>query len=156
MASSVYAKTKVDGVTYSTHKLVWMLNNGAVPDGYVVHHIDHNKRNNDPSNLTLMTHAEHSQHHNQKYDRIKVCVVCDESFEPAAKHRGRQQTCSWACRNKLIGQKPKARKISPEQTAEIGRRRAAGERGSDLAREFGISQQQVCNIHKGRSACPGA
>ena len=35
---------------------------------------------------------------------------------------------------------------------EIVARRAAGERGCDLAKEFGISQQRVCDIYKGRSA----
>lgn len=42
--------------------------------------------------------------------------------------------------------------VGPEAVAEIARRRVAGERGADLAREFGISQQRVCDIYKGRTA----
>lgn len=33
--------------------------------GYVVHHIDHNRRNNHPSNLQLMTLAQHVSHHHK-------------------------------------------------------------------------------------------
>lgn len=31
--------------------------------GEIVHHIDHNKKNNDPSNLELMTQSEHISRH---------------------------------------------------------------------------------------------
>lgn len=31
--------------------------------GEIVHHIDRNKRNNDPSNLKVMTQAEHMREH---------------------------------------------------------------------------------------------
>ena len=34
---------------------------------------------------------------------------------------------------------------------EIRRRRAAGEKGRRLAWEFGVSEQLVCDIHKGRA-----
>lgn len=42
-------------------------------------------------------------------------------------------------------------KICDAVVAEIKRRRLAGERGCDLAREFGVSQQTICDIVKGRS-----
>ncbi len=42
-------------------------------------------------------------------------------------------------------------KISVVQSKEIKRRRLDGERGCDLAREFRISQQFVCDLHMGRS-----
>jgi len=42
-------------------------------------------------------------------------------------------------------------KLSDSEAREVRERRDYGERGVDLAREFGISQQQVCNILKGRS-----
>lgn len=32
-------------------------------DGEVVHHIDGDRSNNDPSNLEVMTHREHCRHH---------------------------------------------------------------------------------------------
>lgn len=42
-------------------------------------------------------------------------------------------------------------KLTLEDALTIRDRRAAGERGSDLAREYAISPQQVCGIHKRRS-----
>lgn len=48
--------------------------------------------------------------------------------------------------------KDRRRKISPEQAAEIVKRRAAGERLIALAEEFGISRQRVDIIAKGIKA----
>lgn len=41
--------------------------------------------------------------------------------------------------------------LTAGQVAEIRRRRAAGERGVDLAREFGVSQQVIWNVKSGRT-----
>ena len=34
-----------------------------IPEGYVVHHIDHDKTNNDPENLLLLTSSDHMKLH---------------------------------------------------------------------------------------------
>lgn len=44
-----------------------------------------------------------------------------------------------------------ASKLTDAQVAEIRSRRLAGERGSNLAREYGVSQATVCDILKQRS-----
>ena len=46
------------------HRLVaeQMLGRPLEP-GEIVHHIDHDKRNNDPANLQVMTQAEHMRLH---------------------------------------------------------------------------------------------
>ena len=41
-------------------------------------------------------------------------------------------------------------KLTLAQAADILKRRHAGERGRALAQEFGISEQTVCDIYKGR------
>lgn len=41
--------------------------------------------------------------------------------------------------------------LSVDQVREIRRRRKAGERGVDLAAEFGVSQQIVWNVYSGRT-----
>lgn len=38
-----------------------------------------------------------------------------------------------------------------DEVEQIRRRRAEGERGKDLAAEYGVSQQAICDIHKGRN-----
>jgi len=45
------------------HCCVWEQYNGEIPKGYEVHHKDHNKDNNDISNLELMIRAEHRKLH---------------------------------------------------------------------------------------------
>lgn len=45
------------------HRYVWEKYNGEIPKGYDVHHIDHDKNNNDISNLRMMTQCEHMRLH---------------------------------------------------------------------------------------------
>jgi hypothetical protein len=98
----VYAKGKKKDV----HVEVWEAINGPVPEGYTVHHIDHDKANNHISNLMVMTHQQHSAHHNQKHPLMKSCVVCGVTFTPHPTKRARQQTCGTApCRSALISRK---------------------------------------------------
>ena len=48
------------------HRLIWEDYHGKkIPEGYVVHHIDGNKLNNDIGNLKLMNHSEHLSHHHK-------------------------------------------------------------------------------------------
>lgn len=49
------------------HHYVWEKENKkTLPKGYVIHHIDENKLNNDISNLQLMSVSEHNSHHRRK------------------------------------------------------------------------------------------
>lgn len=50
----------------------------------------------------------------------------------------------------LAGDRHGKTKVTDQQALEIHRRAHAGERGADLAREFGISPQGVQNIKNGR------
>lgn len=45
------------------HRLVWQTLNGPIPKGYVIHHIDKDKHNNDIKNLACLPWAEHSRLH---------------------------------------------------------------------------------------------
>lgn len=45
-------------------------------------------------------------------------------------------------------------KISVATAEEIRRRRASGERGRNLATEYGVSEQLICDIHKNRGYAP--
>ena len=44
--------------------------------GEIVHHKDHNKKNNHPSNLEVMTQSEHARGHFKKYGPL--CLSCDK------------------------------------------------------------------------------
>jgi hypothetical protein len=45
------------------HRYVYESVYGEIPDGYQVHHTDHDKNNNEPDNLELLTKSEHMQRH---------------------------------------------------------------------------------------------
>jgi uncharacterized Zn-finger protein len=47
----------------------------------VVHHIDENKKNNELTNLQLLTNSEHAKKHAKKVEDIKfVCPICKTEF----------------------------------------------------------------------------
>ena len=49
------------------HQYIWMVANGDIPNGYDVHHIDHNPLNNSIYNLELIEQHKHrSEHHKGK------------------------------------------------------------------------------------------
>ena len=45
------------------HREVWTEAHGPVPDGFEVHHRDHNRSNNSLGNLELLDGTEHARHH---------------------------------------------------------------------------------------------
>lgn len=51
------------------HHVVWVSANGAIPDGYVVHHANGDKTDNRLDNLHLMTVSEHHKHHSEERER---------------------------------------------------------------------------------------
>jgi predicted DNA-binding protein YlxM (UPF0122 family) len=42
------------------HRYIWEKYNGPIPKGYDIHHIDHNRENNDITNLAIFTKSEHA------------------------------------------------------------------------------------------------
>ena len=60
-----------------------------------VHHVDFNKFNNDPSNLVILTAAEHNKLHKRKHEPREIkCKVCSKpTFNPVC--------CSLTCGAKL-------------------------------------------------------
>lgn len=54
-------------------------------------------------------------------------------------------------RDRVANNKHAGQVLAVDQVREIRRRRAAGERGVDLAREFGVSQQVVWSVYKRRT-----
>ena len=52
------------GYKYAVHRMVYELFVGQIPKGYVIHHIDLNKKNNNLDNLFLCTISEHMILHN--------------------------------------------------------------------------------------------
>ena len=49
------------------HQEIWKEANGPIPEGYEVHHKDHNPLNNNIANLELLSAADHHAHHDGNY-----------------------------------------------------------------------------------------
>ena len=47
-----YVQTQLNGRLYLTHQLIWLLENGKWPEGYI-HHKDGNRSNNRITNLEI-------------------------------------------------------------------------------------------------------
>lgn len=52
-----------DGKLWRYHRWLWTETNGSIPDGYVLHHIDGDKINNNLQNLELLKNSEHTKLH---------------------------------------------------------------------------------------------
>jgi len=50
-------------MTCTAHRLVWYYFNGRIPDGLIVHHIDRDRTNNNPSNLACVDYKYHNSYH---------------------------------------------------------------------------------------------
>lgn len=112
------------------HRYVWERVNGKIPEGYQIHHIDKNKKNNHISNLELLTAKEHSKKHIDDFNRNKKknmpslewrkqnyqntkhlmhkifekeCLFCGSSFSA----RKYAKYCSKSCNNKYNNLKRK-------------------------------------------------
>lgn len=57
-----------NGKIYKYHRWVWEQHCGKIPEGYIIHHIDGDKCNNNIENLKMMTPREHGILHYQQGD----------------------------------------------------------------------------------------
>lgn len=57
------------------HRAVWEYHNGAIPDGYHVHHMDEDRSNNQISNLMLVDATTHHRGHMTKPSRVEKSIV---------------------------------------------------------------------------------
>lgn len=82
------------------HRFIWMCEKGDIPEGYDVHHLDHNKFNNDISNLTLLTRSEHIKQHfedsseefkEKTRDNMRKARFSDKCIEYHLSEAGRKQ-----------------------------------------------------------------
>lgn len=101
------------------HRQIYTDHHGPIPDGIDIHHLDHDKSNNDPGNLSQRTRAEHFAEHggergadwHSRGGRATqaaihaappascVCRSCGETFTTYAPS-GRADFCSGKCRER--------------------------------------------------------
>ena len=101
------------------HRSVWTFHNGPIPEGFVIHHIDGNKANNELENLELLPIGEHHSIHSRgkehldkfapnrvmgtraswqkAIEEVHVCPECGKEFRS---HAFNKKFCSIPCRKK--------------------------------------------------------
>lgn len=60
IAPSEYVIIAIDHLTLKLHRLVYVMHNGPIPEGYQIHHKDGNKRNNRAENLECVSALKHA------------------------------------------------------------------------------------------------
>lgn len=81
------------------HVFVWRKNNGDIPEGYHIHHVDGDKRNNEIENLHCVKGTDHVSYHGK--ERAAVCYEAMrksflENVIPAAKEwHGSEEGKRW-------------------------------------------------------------
>lgn len=91
VAPAEYPGKKYRGKYVYEHQLVWWQNTGTtVPEGYLIHHLNHRKRDNRFANLELQSRASHGSLHgaqqSQKGPPVMVtCGWCKSGFQLTAR-----------------------------------------------------------------------
>lgn len=71
------------------HRLIYEEHRGEIPNGYVIHHIDENKLNNDVNNLLAILLDEHlTLHHRNK-------IISEESKEKMSESKKGNKNPRW-------------------------------------------------------------
>ena len=114
-----YYKIKSQGYwrsfTENLHQAIWRHHIGPIPAGCHIHHLDHNKDNNNIDNLACMPGGEHERQHakemfagKSKEERLAlmkqlapkprqaICEECGKGFISKAA-KGVKRWCSMAC-----------------------------------------------------------
>lgn len=66
------------------HIYVWEKYNGPVPDGYDIHHIDHDTSNNEIDNLEALPRNEHHRLHMAERDPLDMIYIMETCVRPKA------------------------------------------------------------------------
>lgn len=104
-----YRQIKVDGRRVLEHRFVMQEVLGRPLESWEqVHHKNHDRLDNRPENLEVVTSAEHGLRHTQ-HPITKCCVICGTEFTPHKTKRARNQTCGPTCRGALLSKRNKER-----------------------------------------------
>jgi hypothetical protein len=170
-----YEMLKIGKKWIPTHKYVqqWKEPKLSTNSNYITHHIDHDRTNNTPENLTLLTRSEHSKLHgkdtalineyngstrqsedlkenwkNGVYDKRESYLVKYNKSEQHSKSVSDKNRENWKndeYRNRII-EKKKAHMSKPEVVEEYSQKCKNQWQNSDIA--FRMQMTRVVNVAK--------
>lgn len=137
------------------HKLVvelYLLNPENKPE---INHLDHDKSNNQISNLQWVTHAE-NQTYSRRLNRWKRKIsaeqentIIEQSKTMSQRELSAMYGVSYATINQIVrlrGGVIARRNLSIDTRLKIIARVIAGEKPADLASEYGVTVAAICHI----------
>lgn len=77
------------------HQYIWEYNNGKIPKGYHIHHIDLNKDNNSIENLSLMKAYDHLSLHGKLTDTEDAVKSMNHARQFASEWHGTEKGIEW-------------------------------------------------------------
>jgi hypothetical protein len=171
-----YGSTSLCSIRQGAHRTAWEIaNDQRIPEGMEVHHTCYTIACVNPEHLEIVTGTHNKAMRRPGWRRASTrCQRGHEMVGANVKVRPNGKRECATCvrghgqkyyRNKVANgwtptdnrpRKGVQPKLTPAQVAEIARRRAAGERNKDLAREFGVSPSTITDIATGRRAARAA
>jgi hypothetical protein len=118
---------KDEGYWKKYHHYLWEKENGKIPEGYCLHHINGVRTDNDLDNLQLITIKEHDkipknylrgkEHPFYKEGTLRPGskFICEYCKKEGIRTRYNQKVCSSSCASKLRWSKPNAREEMREK-----------------------------------------
>jgi hypothetical protein len=96
------------------HRAIWIKENGPIPKGYVIHHINGDKKENRIENLEMMTFTRHNNiHRHTPWNKGKHTNPDTQKKMLDARHKSHLETCIETLR--LKNNKYKLREIAEIQ-----------------------------------------
>lgn len=127
------------------YRKIWEeYNNKKIPAGYEIHHIDGNRKNNDPSNLICVSIEEHLEIHTKEENWAAVQAILVRMKD----RDGINEAASKAQKKRLDNNQHNFQKMTAERRSEISRKTI-----EKRIQKFGVSFLGINNpIENSRNA----